>query len=263
MEARAIDTHAHLFLKEFAADLEAVTYRAQQVCEAVLLPNLDTSTLPQLAAIVALAPGFYYGMIGLHPTHVGPDFEAQLAQLEGALERGSWVAIGEVGMDLYHTPQTRPWQEEALARQAEWARRYKLPLSIHFRQALEETLSVLQPFIGEVEGVFHCFTGSYEEAKRILDAGFYLGIGGVITYKSAEPLREALRKVPLERLLLETDSPYLAPVPHRGKRNESSYLLYIARTLAEVRGLPLTRVLEETSHQARTLFHLPYGKNGS
>lgn len=257
MEARAIDTHAHLFLKEFAQDIAAVTYRAQQVCQAVLLPNLDITTLPQVEALVKQTPNFYYGMIGLHPTQVGADFEAQLAQLGEALTSGRWVAIGEVGMDLYHTPHTRAWQEAALACQVQWARQHQLPLSIHFRQALEETLSVLQPFLGQVKGVFHCFTGSYAEAKRILDAGFYLGIGGVITYKNAEPLREALRKVPLERLVLETDSPYLAPVPYRGKRNESSYLLPIARTLAEVKDVPLPLVLEQTTRTAQQLFRLP------
>ncbi|MCX7607450.1 MAG: TatD family hydrolase [Bacteroidia bacterium] len=257
MAPRAIDTHAHLFLEDFDADRAAVTHRARQVCEAVLLPNLDRSTLPILQALVASAPDLYYPMIGIHPTHVKGDYEEELATMKEALAQGRWIAIGEVGMDLYHDVSTRAWQEEALYTQAEWAVAYNLPLSIHFRAALEETLQVLRPFAGKVRGVFHCFTGTYTEAKRILDEGFYLGIGGVLTYKSAQELRDAVRLLPKGSFLLETDSPYLAPVPMRGRRNESSFLSYVIRVLAELRGESPQEVVEYTSAAARGLFGLP------
>jgi len=257
MACRAVDTHAHLFLKEFEGQWEAVTYRAQQVCQAVLLPNRDTLSLPALLALWRSAPDFYYGMVGLHPTHVREGFREELAQLEKVLDAHPWVAIGEVGMDLYWDPSTRSWQEEALHVQATWAQQRGLPLSIHFRQALDETLAVLRPFVGQVEGVFHCFTGRYEEAKRILDAGFHLGIGGVITYRSAQPLRSAMQRLPLERLVLETDSPYLTPVPLRGRRNESAYLTYIIKAIAELRDLPEAAIAEVTTQNAARLFRLP------
>jgi len=257
MASRAVDTHAHLFLREFEGQWEAVTHRAQQVCQAVLLPNLDTASLPALLALWKTAPDFYYGMVGLHPTHVREGFREELAQLEKTLDAQPWVAIGEVGLDLYWDPSTRSWQEEALHVQATWAQQRGLPLSIHFRQALDETLAVLRPFVGQVEGVFHCFTGGYEEAERILDAGFHLGLGGVITYRSAQPLREAIRRLPLDKLVLETDSPYLAPVPLRGRRNESAYLTYIVKAIAELRGLPEAAVVEVTTETAARLFRLP------
>lgn len=254
METRGIDTHAHLFLKEFDADREAVTHRAKSVCEAILLPNLDAETLPAVTALMDAEPGFYYGMIGLHPSHVKADFRRQLEALAKQLTARSWVAIGEVGIDLYHDRSTYEWQAEALSQQAEWAAQLNLPLSIHFRNALEETLSLLRPY--NVRGVFHCFTGSYEEGRRIIDAGFFLGIGGILTYRKAATLQEAVKRLPIERMVLETDSPYLAPVPLRGKRNESSYLSYIARALAELQGLSMERVWIQTTHNARELFNL-------
>jgi Mg-dependent DNase len=178
MATRGIDTHAHLFLEAFGQDIEAVTHRAQAVCEAVLLPNLDAHTLPALRALIQRFPGFYHGMLGLHPTHVREDFLEQLTELRSALNQGRWIAIGEVGLDAYHDASTLPRQREALSIQVAWARETGLPLSIHFRAALDETLEVLMPFRGEVTGVFHCFTGSREEAFRILNAGFVVGLGG-------------------------------------------------------------------------------------
>lgn len=255
MAPRGIDTHAHLFLSDFAQDLEAVTHRAKDACLAVLLPNLDLHTLPAVVQLMQIEPGFYFGMIGLHPTHVKADFHEQLKGLESQLHSYPWVAIGEVGIDLYHDRSTYELQREALDLQAKWAAQLQLPLSIHFREALDQTLEALRPYT--VKGVFHCFTGSYEEAKKILDAGFYLGIGGVITYKNATALQEAVRKIPLEWIVLETDSPYLAPVPMRGKRNESSYLPYIARAVAELKGISTGTVIEKTTLNAQALFGLP------
>ncbi|MCX7651426.1 MAG: TatD family hydrolase [Bacteroidia bacterium] len=234
--------------------MAAVTHRAKGICEAVLLPNLDSRTLPEVKVLMQEEPQFYYGMIGLHPSYVKADFQQELRFIEAELDKHRWIGIGEVGIDLFHDSSTYDWQAEALNIQAQWAQRLKLPLSIHFRKALMETLSLLHPY--EVRGVFHCFTGSYEEGKRIIDAGFHLGIGGVLTYKNAAPLREAIQKLPLEFIVLETDSPYLAPVPMRGKRNESSFISYIARALAELKGLPVEAVIETTTATARRLFDL-------
>ncbi|MCS7162939.1 MAG: TatD family hydrolase [Bacteroidia bacterium] len=254
MAARAIDTHAHLFLADFASDIAAVTYRAQSVCEAVFLPNLDATTLPALQKLCQEAPGFYKGLIGLHPLHVKADFENELAALGALLPQGEWIGIGEVGLDFYRSPQTRQWQEAAFSAQIEWAVAYDLPLSIHFRGALEETVALLRPFVGQVRGVFHCFTEGRAEAQRILDLGFFVGIGGVVTYPSALALRAAIPYIPLDRILLETDSPYLTPVPLRGRRNESAYLSYIIRALAELYRLPPEAIVEQTTQNARLLF---------
>jgi len=256
MATRGIDTHAHLFLEAFAHDIEAVTHRARAVCEAVLLPNLDVHTLPALLELTRRFPDFYYGMIGLHPTHVREDFLRQLSTLRSALNQGHWVAIGEVGLDAYHDASTLPLQREALSIQADWARETGLPLSIHFRAALDDTLAVLKPFYGAVKGVFHCFTGTREEAFRILDAGFVVGLGGVVTFKNASALHEAVRHLPAGSFVLETDSPYLAPHPYRGRRNESSYLSLIARAVAALRGLPVEHIWEETTATARQIFPL-------
>jgi TatD DNase family protein len=256
MATRGIDTHAHLFLETFAADIEAVTYRAQATCKAVLLPNLDETTLPAVQNLIQKAPTFYYGMIGLHPTHVRADFHQQIQILQSALSDPRWIAIGEVGLDAYHDADSLPQQREALFIQAQWAKELDLPLSIHFRSALEETLEVLRPFFGEIRGVFHCFTGSWEEARRILDAGFVLGLGGVVTFRNAVTLHEAVRRLPLGSFVLETDSPYLAPHPYRGRRNESSYLPLIAKAIAELRGSPIEAIWEETTATACQIFRL-------
>lgn len=256
MATRGIDTHAHLFLEAFGQDIEAVTHRAQAVCEAVLLPNLDAHTLPALRALIQRFPGFYHGMLGLHPTHVREDFLEQLAELRLALDQGGWIAIGEVGLDAYHDASTLPRQREALSIQVAWARETGLPLSIHFRAALDDTLEVLMPFRGEVRGVFHCFTGSREEAFRILNAGFVVGLGGVVTFKNASALHDAVRHLPAGSFVLETDSPYLAPHPYRGRRNESSYLPLIAQAVAMLRGVPVELIWEETNATAQQIFPL-------
>jgi len=254
MATRGIDTHAHLFLEAFASDIEAVTHRARAVCKAVLLPNLDETTLPSVQSLVQRVPGFYYGMIGLHPTHVRADFHQQLQILETALDAAPWIAIGEVGLDAYHDPTTLPYQREALFIQAHWAKEKDLPLSIHFRAALRETLEVLKPLQGQITGVFHCFTGTREEAFQILDAGFVVGLGGVVTFKNATPLHEAVKHLPKGSFVLETDSPYLAPHPYRGRRNESSYLSIIARAVAELRGTSVEAIWDETNATTRGVF---------
>jgi len=254
MAIRGIDTHAHLFLADFAQDRTAVTARAQRICEAVLLPNIDEHTLLSVRHLTQAWPGFYFGMVGLHPTQVGAHFSEQLRTLRQALEEGGWIAIGEVGLDAYHQPHTLPQQEEALYEQAQWAKAYNLPLSIHFRSALDRTLEVLRPLQGSIHGVFHCFTGTKEEAFRILAAGFVVGIGGVVTFKKAASLHEAVRHLPAGSFVLETDSPYLAPTPYRGRRNESSYLSYIAQAIATLRNRPVEAILEETTHTAKMIF---------
>ncbi len=256
MATRGIDTHAHLFLEAFAGDMEAVTYRAQAICEAVFLPNLDETTLSAIQALMQKAPGFYCGMIGLHPTHVRPDFLMQLDTLQKALPQSPWIAIGEVGLDAYHDLTTLPYQREALLIQVQWAKEKNLPLSIHFRSALHDTLEILKPFQGAVRGVFHCFTGSWEEARQILDAGFIVGIGGVVTFRNAPELHDAVRRLPEGSFVLETDSPYLAPHPYRGRRNESSYLSLIARAVAELRSVPIEAIWETTNATARQVFGL-------
>jgi TatD DNase family protein len=161
-----------------------------------------------------------------------------------------------VGLDAYHDADSLPQQREALFIQAQWAKELDLPLSIHFRSALEETLEVLRPFFGEIRGVFHCFTGSWDEARRILDAGFVLGLGGVVTFRNAVTLHDAVRRLPTGSFVLETDSPYLAPHPYRGRRNESSYLPIIAKAIAELRGSPVEAIWEETTATACQIFRL-------
>ncbi|MGQ9863229.1 MAG: TatD family hydrolase [Bacteroidia bacterium] len=251
---KGIDTHAHLYVEEFQNEWEPLTTRVTQACQAVLLPNLDADSLPSLLSLCQIAPNLYFPMIGLHPCHVQENFSHVLHHFETLLPTQKWYGIGEIGLDLYHTPHTLPLQKQALHRQLEWAAQLKLPVSLHFRNAFAELRQEIAPYKGKIQGVFHCFTGGYEEAKIVLDLGFHVGIGGVVTFKNAPALHETLRKIPLSAVVLETDSPYLAPVPFRGKRNESTYLPYIAQAIAKLKNLSEIEVLEVTSSTAQSLF---------
>lgn len=251
---KGIDTHAHLYVEEFQNEWETLTARVAQVCHAVLLPNIDADSLPAMLSLQRVAPTLYYPMLGIHPCHVEENFSHTLHHFETLLSTHKWYGIGEIGLDLYHTPQTLSLQKKALHQQLQWAEKLQLPVSLHFRNAFAELCQEIAPYKGKIQGVFHCFTGNYEEAKIVLDLGFHIGIGGVVTFKNASALHETIRKIPLTSIVLETDSPYLAPVPFRGKRNESTYLPYIAQAVAQLKSLPLSKVLEITTATAKKIF---------
>lgn len=256
-----IDTHCHLYDEAFDADRDEVLQRALAAgVSTMLLPDIDSSSTPRLRELYQSHPDCFRPMAGLHPTSVKEDYQQELELVHSALfdpnPTTHYVALGEIGMDLYWDRTYEREQREALRTQMKWAFALDLPVALHIRKAHNEVFGLLRDLNRQTyQGVMHCFGGSVQEAYRAIEMGFYLGIGGVVTFKNAT-LAEVVKKVPLERLLLETDAPYLAPVPHRGKRNESAYISLIARHIAELRGLPYENVTEQTTENARKLFRL-------
>lgn len=253
-----IDTHTHLFVEQFNEDRNLTVQRAidagVKIC---LLPNIDETTIHSMNALSATFPKNCFPMMGLHPGSVGVNVEEQLKRIKEELFNGRYVAVGEIGMDLYWDTTFAKEQEMAFRAQVKWAKELRLPIAIHAREAFDEIFAVLDDLNDErLTGVFHCFTGTKEQANKALGyGGFKLGIGGVVTYKKAD-LGASIQHVSLDDLVLETDSPYLAPVPFRGKRNESSYLLHVAEKLADIFGVAIKEVEERTTKAAVDLFKL-------
>lgn len=253
-----IDTHTHLYLEQFNEDREQVIQNAIDAgLGKFFLPNIDMESIPDMMAMVHQYPNVCYPMMGLHPCSVKVGFETELNQIYDALADKPIIAIGEIGIDMFWDKSTLPLQREAFRIQVQWAKDMRLPIVIHARDSyneLFEELNVLND--DQLSGVFHCFTGSLQQADKILSYGnFYLGIGGVATFKNSG-LNNVLPHVPLNRLILETDSPYLAPVPHRGKRNESAYTALVAQHLSHVLDKPYTEIEEQTTQNARNLFQV-------
>lgn len=254
-----IDTHTHLFVEEFDADRDQVVSRAiKNGIGKLLLPNIDISTITRLREMIKSYPETCFGMMGLHPGSVKEDWREQLALIREELNSGNYLAIGEIGMDLYWDRTFLDEQRVVFREQLRWAKELHLPVAIHAREAFDEIFSIVdEENSADLKGVFHCFTGTVEQAKHIISyGGFKLGIGGVLTYKKAA-LDEVLKKVDLKHLVLETDSPYLSPVPFRGKRNESSYLVHIAEKLSDIYGLKLSEIEIITTANTCELFGIP------
>ena len=251
------DTHAHLYDEQFDSDRDAVVARAV-ACGVgrMLLPNIDLQTVEPMLEMCRQYPGRCFPMLGLHPTSVNEDFEKQLEIVESYLEHTKVVAIGETGIDLYWDRQYIGQQTEAFRIHIGWARKYGLPLSIHCRKSYNEIIAILKKEQdGLLTGVFHCFPGNVRQADEVTRLGFMLGIGGVATYKNAE-MAAVVQHTDIERLLTETDAPYLPPAPYRGKRNESAYIYNIVQKIAELKSMPVSEVADATDANAGRLFNL-------
>ena len=252
-----IDTHSHLFLEEFAEDLPQVMERARNAgVSSIFMPNIDSTTIDALLSVCAKYPDLCYPMIGLHPTSVNETYEQELAIVRERLSAPNYfVAIGEIGLDLYWDRTFLKEQLLVFERQIEWALEYELPVVIHTREAFDYIYKVMEPYKKTaLRGIFHSFTGTPEEAARLLEFdGFMLGINGVVTFKKST-LPETLLTVPLERIVLETDSPYLTPVPNRGKRNESANVKDTLSKVAEIYQKSLEYVAQVTSENALKVF---------
>jgi TatD DNase family protein len=257
-----IDTHAHLYAKAFKDDREAMLERArQQGVEQFLLPNIDQHSIAGMLELEAAHPGECFAMMGLHPCSVKENYEEELAIVKEWLDQRDFLAVGEIGIDLYWDKTFIKEQQTAFLQQLEWALVIDRPIVIHARDSIDMLIELVQEKQnGNLRGVFHCFTGDLIQARKIMDLGFYLGIGGVLTYKNAG-LDKTLNNLPLDRIILETDAPYLSPVPYRGKRNESSYIHYVAAKLALIKELELAAVADITTANARQLFRLPVTEN--
>lgn len=251
------DSHAHIYAEQFKQDRDAALERAHAAgVRTILMPNIDHTSIDVMLETEARHPGHCFAMMGLHPCHVLKDFERELYRVEDWLTKRPFVAVGECGIDLYWDKTTLAWQQEALKVQLALAKQHKRPIVLHTREAFEETAALVEAAQdGTLTGVFHCFSGTRAEAERAIQLGFKLGIGGVATFKNGG-LDQVLPHVGLEHLLLETDCPYLAPVPHRGKRNEPSYLPLIAQRVADLLQKDVAEVAEATTRNAATLFKL-------
>lgn len=254
-----IDTHSHIYSSDFDDDREQVMLRASESgVTHIILPNENLESVARLLAMRDQYPQAISAAIGLHPEEVHDDWSDALDRMEPLLHKHPWVAIGEVGIDLYWDKTFRHQQMQALERQLGWCCDHNLPFIIHCREALDEVLDVLGCFTGQMpQGVFHCFTGTGHDVDKIRKCGdFYFGIGGVLTFKKST-LHEVLPIIGLGRILLETDSPYMAPVPHRGKRNESAFVVHVAQSIAQWLEMDVEQVDITTTHNAQTLFNLP------
>lgn len=257
---RYIDTHIHLDGEEFEADRDEVVARAREAgAEKMLVPAIHLAGLPHLLEVCAAYPGYAYPMIGLHPEEVKADWSGQLAAMKRMLdeEPRRFIAIGEVGLDYYWSREFEQQQLEVFEEQVRWSVATRLPLMIHCRKAQNEMVRILRRYQEELPGgVFHCFTGNALEAAELLSFDrFVLGIGGVLTFKKSH-LPEVLPRIPLERVVLETDAPYMAPVPMRGQRNESAFIVHVITKMAECYGLTADEVAAKTTENAEGVFHL-------
>jgi len=252
---KLIDTHTHLYTEEFKADINSVMERAaSEGVEKFYLPAIDMSVNNDLLDLEKKFPGKMFAMAGLHPCSVKENFKEEIQYIAQQLEGRKFAGIGETGLDFYWDTTFKKQQYESLRIHAQWAIKYKRPLVVHTRNAMQETIDVVREFAGEdLFGIFHCFSGTIQNAKDIIDLGFLLGIGGVLTFKNSG-LDQVAKEIDLQHLVLETDSPYLAPVPYRGKRNESSYLKYIVQKLADIKGLPAEEVASKTTNNAEKIF---------
>ncbi|MFW6019043.1 MAG: TatD family hydrolase [Bacteroidales bacterium] len=249
------DTHTHLYAEEFDDDRNDVIRRAlDKGVENFLLPNIDETSIDSLHNLCDQWPQNMYPMMGLHPSSVQKNYETQLDGIFDHLEKRKYYAIGEIGIDLYWDKTLENEQRKAFRLQCEKAVEKDLPLVIHMRNSYEAIIQEIKDYNNsQLEGVFHCFTGDEKQAKEIIDLGFSIGIGGVLTFKNAR-LSQEIRNIPIDKIVLETDSPYLSPHPFRGKRNESSYIPLIARRLSDIKNEPIAHIAEKTTTNAKQLF---------
>ncbi|MEL6986285.1 MAG: TatD family hydrolase [Bacteroidota bacterium] len=251
-----IDTHAHLYLKQFKADIDEVMQRAKACLHKIYLPNIDASSIDDMHSIEAKYPDFCYAMMGVHPCSIKENYKEELNIAKKHLSNRKYVAIGEIGSDKYWDTTHLKEQEDAFRIQLNWATALKLPVVIHSRDSLDLNIRIVkEEQDGNLRGIFHCFNGTLEQAQAIQELGFLMGVGGVLTFKNAG-MKPIYEQIDLEHLVLETDAPYLTPAPHRGKRNESAYIPLIAEVLSEVKDLSLETIAERTNENANELFRI-------
>ncbi|MCB0665792.1 MAG: TatD family hydrolase [Saprospiraceae bacterium] len=257
-----IDTHAHLYLEQFDEDRNEVIQSARdQGIDKIFMPNVDLSTIEAMHEVARDYPSVCFPMMGLHPCSVHQEFEKDLQEIEAYFTKQKYIAVGEIGIDLYWDKSYYQQQIEAFKIQVQWAMSRRLPIVIHSRESIDEILDILEGLaLPDLQGVFHCFTGDKTQAARIRDLGFYLGIGGVVTFKNGG-LDKSLSAPDLKHVILETDAPYLTPHPYRGKRNESAYIPLIAEKLAQILHVSESELGIQTTENALRLFTLATNQN--
>lgn len=252
-----IDTHCHLYLDTFKHDIDEVIGRAVSAgVDKFYLPGIDSTEINNMLLLENKFPGKCVAMMGLHPCYVKENYQDELGIVQDWLAKRKFAAVGEIGLDFYWDKTFEKQQYEAFRVQIELSLQYHLPIVIHTRDAMQQSIDVVKEYRSQaVKGIFHCFGGTVDNAREIIDAGFYLGIGGVVTYKKSG-LAEVLAQIDLQHLVVETDAPYLTPVPFRGKRNESSYLQYIVESIARIKNISTEEVAAVTTANAKKIFGL-------
>ena len=253
-----IDTHAHIYIDAFQDERAEIVERAQNAkVHRILMPNIDSKSMKDVMDLYKMYPNTCYPMVGLHPCSVKADFKEELETLAEYLNMKEIIAVGEIGIDLYWDKTFEKEQTLAFRTQIQWAKKHDLPIVIHSRSSIDKTIAMVrEEQDGSLRGVFHCFSEGIQEAKAIMDLGFYMGIGGVCTFKKTQDLRDTIAQIPIEHILLETDAPYLTPMPYRGKRNESSYIPYIAQVIASAKQMTIEEIAEKTTANAEALFRM-------
>ncbi|MBL7699223.1 MAG: TatD family hydrolase [Chitinophagaceae bacterium] len=256
MQKELVDTHCHLYLDDFTGDLDEVLKRAENHgIKRIFMPAIDSSHLKRMMELQKTYVGRCYSMLGLHPCSVREDYQTELDLIRKVIEEDQFVAIGEIGLDYYWSRDYDAQQMICFRQQIELARAHRLPIVIHSRNSMDACLEVVkEESKNGISGIFHCFTGTVDNAMQIIDCGMMLGIGGVVTYKNSG-LADVVAQVPLDSIVLETDAPYLTPVPFRGKRNESSYLKYIVEKIASVKNISVDEVADTTTRNAYKVFN--------
>jgi TatD DNase family protein len=251
-----IDTHAHLYDEQFIEDIDSVLLKSlEQGVNKIFMPNCDLSTLQPMLDLANAHPNSCFPMLGLHPCYVKEDVQQVLVNMQTYLtNENRFSAIGEIGLDYYWDKTFVANQKKAFELQIDWALQYALPIVVHSRESTQDCIQIIaKKQQGNLTGIFHCFSGTLEEAKQLIDLGFHLGIGGVLTFKNAA-LKNIIKEIDLKYLVLETDAPYLAPVPHRGKRNEPAYIPLIASVMAEIKQVSISEIATQTSYTANQIF---------
>ena len=257
MNSFLIDSHAHIYLDQFSDSLDSVIKKSHDNrVEKILMPNINIDTIKPMLQISRKYENICYPMLGLHPCYLTENYESEINKIFKYLD-ATIVAVGEIGIDLFRSRENYKDQVKAMEMQCEIALDNNLPIVIHTRNSIDETIEIVQRYSKRnLKGVFHCFVGNYNQAKKIIDLGFKLGIGGILTFKNSD-LRNIISKINLEDILLETDSPYLSPEPNRGKINNPSNLIFIGKELSQINSLPMDLVCQVTSQNAINLFDLP------
>ena len=252
---RFIDTHAHLYSSPLNENRELIIQNAiNNGIDTIIMPAIDSATLESMLELEAAYPNNCIAMMGLHPCSVKDNVQQELDIVEAQLKKRKFIAIGEIGLDYYWDKTFIQQQIEAFTIQMQWALEKQLPIVIHTRNAMGETIEAVKPFAKKgLRGIFHCFSGSQESAQQIISMGFHLGLGGVLTYKNAK-VAEAIKEIPMSHFVLETDAPYLSPVPYRGKTNEPAFMIEVAKKLAEIKNIPLQEVAVITTNNAKEVF---------
>ena len=252
---RFIDTHAHLYSSPLNENRELIIQNAiNNGIDTIIMPAIDSATLESMLELEAAYPNNCIAMMGLHPCSVKDNVQQELDIVEAQLKKRKFIAIGEIGLDYYWDKTFIQQQIEAFTIQMQWALEKQLPIVIHTRNAMGETIEAVKPFAKKgLRGIFHCFSGSQESAQQIISMGFHLGLGGVLTYKNVK-VAEAIKEIPMSHLVLETDAPYLSPVPYRGKTNEPAFMIEVAKKLAEIKNIPIQEVAAITTNNAKEVF---------